>query len=269
MAFFGCQFVFDGISSYEYGLTVYDFGSQTEGGQFSSGATILEDRTPQRYTPIFYGVTQNTPLTFTLTFGADSETIDAGKWLDRWELDTISRWLTGHRQYKYLEVVQPDMEAVRYRCLITDLQYTTYGKMPWALTCTVTCDSPFAYLYPETTKYTVGGTMRKILRNRASSFYYYPKLELNVNGGSFSIKNLSDNGRMFAFSDLPRNNVNLIIDNENEIITTDKDGLNPYDKFNFRFLRLIPGNNELEFSVSSGGSANVTITCEYPVNIGG
>lgn len=62
MAFFGCQFVFDGISSYEYGLTVYDFGSQSEGGRFTSGASIMEDRTPNRYTPLFYGVTQTRRL---------------------------------------------------------------------------------------------------------------------------------------------------------------------------------------------------------------
>lgn len=269
MAFFGCQFVFDGISSYEYGLTVYDFGSQSEGGRFTSGASIMEDRTPNRYTPLFYGVTQNTPLTFTLTFGADPETIDEGKWLDRWELEVISRWLTGHRQYKYLEVVQPDMEAVRYRCLITDLQYSTYGKMPWALTCTVTCDSPFAYLYPEVTEYIVGGTLRKTLRSRASSFYYYPKIDLIIYGNSFSIKNLSDNGRVFSFSELPGGETRISIDNENEIITTTKTGLNPYDKFNFRFLRLVPGNNELEFTAPPGGSAKVEITCEFPVNIGG
>lgn len=263
MAFYGCQFSFDGIPCFEYGLMVYDIGGDKEDGKFSSPVELQEDRTAKRYSPLYYGVTQNEPLTFSFTFGADTEAIDKREHLDRWDIEAIARWLTGHDEYKYLEITQPDMETVRYKCIITNLEYVTYGKSPWAFTCEVTCDSPFAYTYPEV--FNCSGNTSAIIECRASCKYYYPKITISIQGGnSFSIVNHSDNNRMFTFQFLPAVPIEIYIDNENEVITNSR-GLNIYDCFNFSFMRLVRGYNELEFI----GDGSVTINCEYPVNVGG
>ena len=267
MAFFGCQFVFDDIPSWEYGLVCYDIGTNQEDGNFASTPTdIYEDRTPWRYTPLFYGVSRNTPLRFTFTFGADPKNIRNGQWLDRHEMDTIATWLTGHDTYKYLEIFQSDLDVTRYRCFITDLKSTTYGKLPWAFTCEVTCDSPYAYLYPETITYSVSGSYRTIFENKASVNKYYPNMKITINrGNSFSIINHSDGDREFSFNSITSLPIEIYVNNENEIITNNKE-LNLYDRFNFRFFRLLRGRNDLEFTATN---ATVDLICEFPVNVGG
>lgn len=265
MAFYGCHFSFDGIPDFEYGLMVYDVGGATESGNFSSPVEIQEDRTAKRYSPLHYGVTQNKPLTFSFTFGADLDAIDRNTPLDRWDIDVIAQWLTGHDEYKYLEITQPDMESFRYKCIISDLEYTTAGNIPWAFKCQVTCDSPFAYDYPEQMDFSVTDNLSVFIENRAASKYYYPKLTINLkSGNSFSIINHSDRDRKFSFTNLPTTPMTITIDNENEVITNSKD-LNLYQFFNFNFFRLVRGTNCLEFN----GAADISIECEFPMNIGG
>ena len=265
MAFWGCEFVFDGIPSFEYGLMLYDIGVVSEDGALSPEGKIIEDRTNRSYSPLHYGVVRNTPLTFTMTFGADINSVEANKHLDRWELNAISKWLTGHKDYKYLEILQPDMEAFRYRCIITKLDYITHGQSPWAFTCTVVCDSPYSYMYPDVTHIDSVVSNSLVLESIASCEFYYPKLEITIRGGeSFSIINSSDNNREFKFANVPTTPITIYVDNENEIITNSHD-LNLYKNFNFSFFRLIRGLN----SLSVIGDGTIDITCEFPVSIGG
>jgi len=271
MAFYGCQFSFDGVSGYEYGLMVYDVGGIEEDGSFSSTPEIIEDRTSRRYKPLHYGVTANEPLTFTFTIGADLDSIDEYQYLDRWELDAIATWLTGQTTYKNLEIFQPDLEAVRYKVIITSLDYITYGKVPWAFKCTATCDSPYGYMQPEKYKYlNLNSTTATdgVLYNRACVPYYYPIIDITLNSQSdIIITNKSDNNRTLEITGVTFKDsfpIAIHIDNENEIITS-SDGTNLYDNFNFQFFRLVRGQNELELKMDG----DAVITCEFPINIGG
>lgn len=265
MAFYGCEFSFDGIPCFEYGLMIYDINSMSEDGKFTSPIEIQEDRTARRYSSLYYGATQNKPLTFSFTFGADIDSIDKNIALDRWDMDAIARWLTGHDEYKYLEITQPDMESFRYKCIISDLEYISYGKSPYAFTCQVTCNSSFAYMYPEIITQFIQSEGEYNLECKAACKYYRPKITLNVfDNSSFVIINHSDEDRIFKFENLPQNLGNIIIDNENEIITTDA-GINIYDNFNYKFFRLVRGYNKLEFK----GTAGIQFECEFPINIGG
>lgn len=263
MSFYGSQFTFDGIPCSDYDLMLYDIGSSNEDGKFAS-TKIIEDRIARRYTPLHYGITQNTPLSFSITIGLNAERIDNNKQLDRWEMETIASWLTGHDTYKYLEIVQPDMDIIRYKCIITNLESITYGKIPWAFKCEVTCDSPYAYMLPSNYLFTVDGIHNVKFHCPASCKCYYPKLNISLkSGNSFSVINHSDNGREFLFTNLPANPIDIYVDNENEIITNSKQ-LNLYDCFNFKFFRLVKGCNKLELK----GTADVEFICEFPLNIG-
>ena len=45
MAFYGCEFLFDGKSCKEYGLTLYNFGSVSQGDtSFPSAGKVYEER---------------------------------------------------------------------------------------------------------------------------------------------------------------------------------------------------------------------------------
>lgn len=273
MAFEGCGFAFDGIPSSEFGLMIYDFGTNTQGDSpiASTGEIISEQlgRKPRSY---LYGVTQSKPLEFRLVFGVNRNSVHAHKPLDRWDIQSITAWLTGHDdgKWKWLEVEQPDMETVRYKCLISELTPISEGLETWAFSCKVTCDSPFGYTYPETFSYRLKGSSQEVMLYNRSSFHgdYYPRLELLLNGGDgISIVNHHDGGREFCFFDLaPFMPLTLIVDNENQVIKSDK--LLPksaYSYFNLNFFRLKRGDNSLVLN----GQGVVKIICEFPVNVGG
>ena len=210
---------------------------------------------------------QNQALEFTLVFGPNMESIDANSSMDRYDIDAITAWLTGHNGYKWLMIVQDDMELFRYKCIVSGLRLITYGNMPWAFSCTISCDSPFAYMIPETISYTVSGTSTVTLRNRGGyNGFYRPKMEITMNSGdSITIQNQSDGNRAFQFADLPGGNSLVIsIDNQNQVITNSQN-LNLYPYFNMKFMRLVRGDNVLQIT----GNATVSFICEFPVNIGG
>lgn len=268
MAFYGCEFLFDGKSCKEYGLTLYNFGSVSQGDtSFPSAGRVYEDRTLSRYSSLFYGISQNDALEYTLVFGANPDSLDANEHLDRTEISAISAWLTGHNEQKWLEIVQPDMEAFRFKCIISELKLLHYGNMPWAFSCKVYCDSPFGYTFPESYKYRVEGSKEIVLFNRSTyNGYYKPIIRLtNISEDSFSIVNMTDGERAFSFSGLPSPATEITIDNEAMIITDDSGGLNLYPYFNYNFFRLKRGNNLLQII----GTADVEFICEFPVNIGG
>ena len=268
MAFYGCYFSFDGIPCTEYGLMMYEFGSGSAetNTTLATNIEIVEDRIARRYTPLHYGTISNEPLEFTMTFGADISDLDRNSYIDRWDMDAIANWLTAHNTYKWLEIMQPDMEMFRYKCFITDLKHTDVGNLPWGFTCKVICDSPFAYRYPEVYKYIINGNAEIDLMNHSAyRGYYKPPISIYLSrGGTFSITNVTDNNRTMQLTGLPASATTLQIDNENEVITCDTI-TNPYQYFNFNFFRLCRGNNHLIMT----GTGNIEITCEFPINIGG
>lgn len=267
MAFYGCEFVFDDIPCSEYGLMVYDFSSNTQGDTSFQVGKVSEDRVAKRYDALMYGLTQNEALEYTLIFGANTDSLDANESIDRFEVEAIAAWLVGHDRRKWLAIVQPDMECFRYRCLISDLKLITYGNMPWAFSCKVSCDSPFAYSMPEEYVFTVAGTTHTFLHNRSTyNGYYKPNMEITLSGGgSVAITNISDNNRTFSFDGLPSGEpLTIYIDNKNQVITNNL-GLNLYQYFNMKFFRMLRGDNQLTIT----GNATVKFICEFPVNIGG
>ena len=267
MAFWGTEFIFDGIPCSEFGLMVYHFGSNGQEDVSFQNGELVEDRTPFRYDALTYGLVQNTSLEYTLVFGANMESIDANSSIDRYDVEAIAAWLTGHRTRKWLVIAQSDMQAFRYKCVISELKLITYGDLPWAFSCRVSCDSPFAYRMPDEYSYTVNGESTVRLFNRSSmNGYYRPNMVISIPGGnSISIENLSDGGRTFSFSKLPgSSSLEIYIDNKNQVITNNMD-LNLYPYFNMKFMRLVRGDNMLKIR----GKATIKFVCEFPVNIGG
>lgn len=267
MAFWGDEFIFDDIPCSEYGLMVYHFGSNSQEDVNFQVGTVSEDRIAGRYDALTYGLVQNQALEYTLIFGANIESLDSGAYIDRYEVEAIAAWLTGHSKRKWLTIVQDDMESFRYKCMISELKLITYGDLPWAFSCRVSCDSPFAYTFPQEYMYEVQGEKQVRFFNRSTyNGFYRPNMEITINGGdSFRIENLTDNNRIFEFKGLPSGDPLVIsVDNKNQIITNNE-GFNLYPYFNMKFLRLLKGDNILKLT----GNAEVKFVCEFPVNIGG
>lgn len=267
MAFWGDYFIYDGIPCTEFGLRLYEVNGVSPGNGSFSMPTISEDRIASKNRSFFYGTTQNEPLKFKMVFGLDKDLANTGEYLDRWDRESISAWLSPLDGYKWLEIEQHDMEQVRYRCRIESLTLVELANVPVAFSCEVRCDSPFAYLYPQTYKYTCSNRTNVLIRNLGSSRGgYSPKLRITLNGSdTIQIINHSDNDRTFEFKSLPQSYFLVIdVDNENGVITNSMD-LNLYPYFNFEFFKLVCGDNQLEVV----GNCIVEMICEFPVSIGG
>lgn len=267
MSFYGSYFSYDGIPCTEYDLMIYDVNNTVQsGGGFSSSVTITEDRLARGYSSIFYGTSQNKPLTFTMVFGLINARAIEDKNLDRWDLEAVASWLTNANEYKDLVIEQDDMEMVKFKCIVTDLKIISWGNIPWAFSATIQCDSPFAYTFPETYTFSGGTTRNRIFSRSSFKGFYYPVMEI-IRGGSGDIEivNTSDNNRSFKLTNVPSGISRIYVDNQKGIIKDTVNGVNLYPYFNFNFLRLVRGDNYLNIT----GNGTVSIICEYPINVGG
>lgn len=246
-----------------YGLMIYDFdGRSQENVAFGNSGVIVETRTNLRVDPIHFGVNYNkTPLQFKLVFGAQQA-------LDRYEMESISYWLTGRQTYEWLSIGQDDLEDVQFKCIITNLTPLSSGWVPYAFEATVVCDCPYAYSYPFKYEYTINGETSILLRNNSAvREYVKPALTFVPDNGAtkISIINDSDDGREFVIDNLPSGNLRVEVDNINGIIKEANRGLNLYDGFNLKFFRLVQGDNRLRIR----GDGSLTISGRFYRNIAG
>lgn len=267
MAYWGKEIIFDGISCEEFHLSVYDIqGSDSIASPIAGSVEVVEETIAGRWKPFFYGTTYNNKLEFELVLGIDEHRLDNEEYLTRREIDEISAWLIGHNEYKWLEIVQDDIDQVRFKAIITNLKIETNGNLPYALRITVTCDSPYAYEYPTEYSYTVNGTKEINFFNPSCiNTYYRPIIVFkDFEGSSLEIINNSDSGRIFKIDHIPPLVSSITINNDSCVITNDAD-VNLYSSCNFGFLRLARGLNKLV----AKGIGQLIIRCEFPHNIGG
>ena len=266
MSFYGTAFMFDSTPCELYDLMMYDIGNQDEEIEITGVNTIEDETVGDKWKPYFYGTRPGNKLEFDIVFGVNERRLDNNKFLDDWEIAEVTTWLCGHKEYKWLYIDQRDKRHVGYRCMISNLRITRYGSVPWAMTAHVTCDSPYAYLETEDHVQVADGDASIEIYNPSSlNDFYYPKLTIvRTSGTAFSVTNEQDNNRGPALTDIPGSVSTITIDNEHCVIENDH-GVNLYSGFNFEFLRLARGYN----NISITGNGTVTITCEYPINVGG
>lgn len=257
------EFSFAGESSLMYNLMIYDFDGKGQSDvSFGNVANIIETRTNNRVNPIHFGVNYHKkPLEFKLVFGSERA-------LDRYELENISFWLTGHQQYQWLSIDQSDMERVQFRCLITQLTPLSHGWLPIAFEATILCDCPYAYGFPFEHSYTVDGTTDILFRNESSvREYIKPTFTFVPSTGTTSLRiiNHSDGDRVFELNALPSSSICVVVDNQNGIIQEKNFGYNLYDGFNLNFFRLVHGDNHIEII----GNGTLIISGRFLYNVAG
>lgn len=246
-----------------YGLMLYDFdGNGQNDVGFGNKGAIIETRTNNRIQPLHFGVNYHeTPLQFKLVFGSEHP-------LDRYEMEEISLWLTGHQNYKWLTIHQPDLEHVEFRCLITELTPLSHGWLPYAFEATIVCDCPYAYSFPFEQQYQINGETEILFRNEGSvREFLKPMIHFRPTDGtdSICIVNHNDGNRTFLIKDLPGAGLDITIDNNNGIIEEHTHGYNLYKGFNLNFLRFVHGDNNLTVT----GDGTLTISGRFLHNVAG
>lgn len=277
MAFTAYEFTFNGRSCREFDLILCDFnGSDREGGTHTSSGKPQVETVFRQHRSLLRGVEDDEKLSFQLSIWLCPDRIDRRQFLDRFEIEAISAWLTGHRGWGWMTIVQDDLAHVRYRCMITDLKEVSSGWDTYGFTCMVQCDSHYAYMLPQEYKYSCAGALNVDFFNRSSmNDPYFPSLVIEPLGsGGVSIINQSLGGVGPAFGDLAYINGEklgplpsldqLAIELDENGVLTNSDGVNLYPYYNFERLGLARGDNKLVVT----GKCNLTIRCEFPVDVG-
>ena len=255
------EFTFADTPASIYGMFVCDIGSNSHSdNEFGNKANIVETRLANRITPLHYGVRyHDEPLRFTLIFGSE-------QYMDRYEIQEVSNWLTGYQDYQWLSIDQPDMEHIQFRCLIESLTPISIRWLPIAFEAKVVCDCPYGYSFPFEEKIAVSGTTSHRFYNDSTiRENFRPQLEIRLASGckNFSITNQTTETSM-QFNSLPSGGITILVDNENEILRDAYGQYDLYDYFNFQFLELASGDNQLLME----GTGTVVIRGRYLYNVG-
>ncbi len=270
MGFIAKRFSFDHIPCEEFGLRIYDIdGDINDAAPFASAGELETDVNPSTGRVFLYGRSYKDSLEFNLVFGVDPYMIKMDQHLDRYEMDAIANWLIGNDTFKWLEIEQPDLETIRYHCIISELKPIQLSWLPWAFSAKIQCDSPYGYMHSMSFQYASNGTVKAKLISRSTIHkMYYPKVEIDLNGSNtISIINRSCNNAEIKFSNLPRSSgLKISVDNAlGKIVSSDVSYSNLYKHFNFQWFPLKKGVNNIEIV----GKCNVKFICEFPVNFGG
>lgn len=242
--FNGLSFIFDGIASERYGLYIYSIGGNgNDSSPSGNKLSLLTDKVAGKYKHDILGISEDEPLEFKITFGSFES-------LTREDVRTIHKWLR-QNEYKKLQIVQPDMSNVYYNCVMHDSEIKNFGNIPYAFEYTVTCDSQFAWEEERSYKYTVssdGGISH--YNDSDIPTYIRPiiKFKSSSSNNTVIIENNSNDGWVTKIDGLGSGEI-VTIDNENEFIGTDRRP-NILQNFNYGWLELVPGVNELRITGS-------------------
>jgi phage-related protein len=261
MSFQGRSFLYDGTPSELYGLYISNIDANAVNSSMgSSNMEILEQKIYRKPKPYFYGSTPSPKLEFDFSAFCESD-------MDYSQFALVQKWLFSSRTYKKFAIDQFDMQDVYFNCFFSDPKVETVGNLVQGFSCTVVCDSPFAYNYPKTTVYTftesvVESTKTYYNLSGDTGDYLYPTnmvITMNSLGGNVSITNLDDSNRVVSFTDLLGGEV-LTISPLYQTISSSTD-LKRISNSNKKFLRLVPNVNRLliQGSVSSISMTNQTI----------
>lgn len=255
------EFTFSDTPASLYGMFVADIGDKHHSdNNFGNQANIVETRMINRITPLHFGVRyHDRPLTFNLIFASE-------QYMDRYQLQEVSNWLTGYQDYQWLSIDQPDMEHIQFRCLIQKLTPISVGWYPIAFEAQVICDCAYGYSYPFEKTIKMNGLTGYCFYNDSTiKEHLKPNLKIVLETGctNFSITNKTTDSVM-RLSGLPENGLTINVDNENGVIMESRNHYDLYDYFNFQFFELASGDNDLIFE----GVGYVTISGRYLYNVG-
>jgi hypothetical protein len=235
-----------------------DFDSGVIESNLSGDIEIIEDKT--RNKNYFYGVKQTGNLVFPIKMLSE-------KPLDHYDVSAISRNFFNKQSYKYLQIIQPDLEGIFFKCMLINPKKVCIGKEVYGFSCDVYCKENHAWTDEFTYNYSIINPNQNIVINNLSDLddYLYPYISFTTSNTttSFSIKNITDNNREFKFTSISGNET-IGVDNDRQIITSSTIN-NRLNNFNLKWLRLVSGNNNLVVN----GNGSMFFKMRFPKKIGG
>ena len=181
------------------------------------------------------------------------------------DLKQITTWLYKPTDYKQLIAIDEESNIIYYGMFIDGEQTYLTDDNKGYITLTFLLDSNHAY--GEEIHYVkeVDGTLNFTINfDDNVRGYYYPDVEFNVTGDSFSIKNITMNETMefTDLNDLCRHGI-IYGDGIMTMISVTDNKFNLRQKSNRKFVRLQNGNNEIEIK----GNGTFTIKVQPKISL--
>ena len=181
------------------------------------------------------------------------------------DLKQITTWLYKPTDYKQLIAIDEESNIIYYGMFIDGEQTYLTDDNKGYITLTFLLDSNHAY--GEEIHYVkeVDGTLNFIINFEDNvRNYYYPDIEFNVTGNSFSIKNVTMNETM-EFTGLDNSCQHGIIygDGIMTMVSLSNNEVNLRGKSNKKFIRLQNGDNKIQIT----GNGTFTIKVQPKISL--
>lgn len=168
--------------------------------------------------------------------------------IELYEIDRIFKWLMPRdEKFRKLYINDPTYQGFYYNCKISKIVDVPINGFPYAIKCTVLCQSQYAYSNDK--KMTcISPTLPltfTMINDSSKKLNPSFKFKCNLANGNISLKNNTTN-EIMALTDLTLNEI-VIIDYKERTISSDKNPL-VLNKFNKKFLSFKQGVNSLTLS---------------------
>lgn len=251
-------FSYDGINSYDMGVSLVRSNTDLPNKIYTSGKDILEQFPDKNLYPHFFGVKYQ-PIDFTITISCVDGKMSSDK------MYKLANWLF---QDEYKPFISADNPSIQYYAMATNAsEFFTNGNEEGYFEIEFRCRDGFGWTVPIIDEYDFTGisSPQTITLNNSSNVlkYIYPEINFELTGANtdFKLKNLNDGGREFEFIGVDALD-EVYIDNRKKIVIA-QNTENIFSKFNKKFFRLIKGANNIELE----GECIFKIKKEFPVFI--
>lgn len=261
----GIPFSYDGVASSTFGLSLAYVDRSDYVYASGSGVTFSTEEIRKNPQLLFLGATQFPVLTFDIDIVSEEP-------MDVYRFNYVKDWIIGssYSGFKKLHLMIGKLKQYYFNCKITPKEDLLFAGGYRGMTCTVECDSSWAWQFVTEKVYKSDGKVmfQEVFHNHsADANGLKPKIifKLETGNSEFKIVNKTT-GESFEWKDLsPSGDEIITCDCRTKLIESSL-GLYRLKNFNKQFLTFKKGGNELDFI---GKVQFVKIVYQNAVRLGG
>lgn len=254
---YATDFIFDGVSlsSKGYMICTFDGDSVVSGGEIEP----IVRKTPSTDEYTYYAAEINNVLTWELGICKLPCGTEDFEPLNQYEESELAKWLLKTDGYRWLQFVQPDDYPDVYYKVYINMTPAQIGGVTYGYNLTITSNCGYGFSGERIYQFSSNSQPLTINVDNDLNRYIYPTVSFETNSNECWIYNENDleqnlsNNKETHFYDLGDNYDNpieLSMDSENDIVN----GITTPDQFNFRYLRLVNGENNIYTDGVMGGT---------------
>lgn len=261
------DFILGDFRASDYGLMLgsFEHSSESEDNLGITSSTI-EEFVGQNPVPIYLGQKYKNKLQPIITLIKNPcENKDNLNFSEK-ELRTILRVITGYRGYKWLKVVNYEIDDdLWYRARVSDVDYKRVGGHVVGVVLKMECDSAYAWSKEyDANIVAIAGKVFRLYNNTDDlNNYVLPCVEIKpLVDGIVKITNITEN-RVTEIENVKANE-KITIDSQRETIESDIEHNLLLNDFNLNWIRLVPDKNEFV----SDTDININFKFRVPRKVG-